>query len=103
PGPVGGAWGAGVNQREMGEILEPLYQSSGEWDKLVSVLEAELVHLAEPEARLGMYYRLAELCEERLVALDGALNFYLRAIKEYPKDDKTLEEVERLAGSTDSG
>ena len=98
-----GLFAAGINQMEIGEILEPLYQASGEWDKLVSVLEAELTHLAEPEARLAMYYRLAELCEERLLALDGALDVYLRAIKEYPKDDKTLEEVERLAGATDGG
>ncbi|APR78089.1 TPR domain protein [Minicystis rosea] len=98
-----GLFSAGINQMEIGEILEPLYQSSGEWDKLAAVLEAELGHLTEPEARLAMYYRIAELQEERLVALDGALNVYLRAIKEYPADDKTLEEVERLGGSTDGG
>lgn len=98
-----GLFSAGINQMEIGEILEPLYQASGEWDKLAAVLEAELTHLTEPEARLAMYYRIAELQEERLVALDGALNVYLRSIKEYPTDEKTLEEVERLGGSTDGG
>ena len=98
-----GLFAAGVNQMEIGEILEPLYQASGEWDKLAGVLEAELGHLTEAGARLAMYYRIGELHEERLVALDGALNAYLRALKEYPADDKTLEEVERLAGSTDGG
>ena len=98
-----GLFAAGVNQMEIGEILEPLYQASGEWDKLVAVLEAELTHIVEPEARLAMYYRIAELCEERLVALDGALDVYLRAVKEYPADEKTLEEIERLGGATDGG
>src|SRR5205807_6147589 len=42
-----GLFAAGVNQMEIGEILEPLYQASGEWDKLVGVLEAELAHLGE--------------------------------------------------------
>jgi tetratricopeptide (TPR) repeat protein len=98
-----GLFAAGINQMEIGEILEPLYQASGEWERLSGVLEAELTHLTEAEQRLGMYYRIAELCEERLVALDGALSAYLRALKEYPADEKTLEEVERLGGSTDGG
>src|SRR5262249_5515269 len=98
-----GLFAAGVNQMEIGEILVPLYEPSGEWEKLVGVLEAQLAHLTEREARLAMYYRVAELHEERLVALDGALSAYLRALKEYPTDEKTLEEVERLGGSTDGG
>jgi tetratricopeptide (TPR) repeat protein len=32
----------GVKQLEIGEILEPLYQSMGEWEKLIKVREAEL-------------------------------------------------------------
>jgi tetratricopeptide (TPR) repeat protein len=98
-----GLFAAGVNQTEIGEILEPLYQSSGEWDKLVGVLEAELTHLTDPAARIAMYYRIGELHEERLVALDGALGAYLRGLREYPTDEKILDEVERLAGSTDGG
>src|SRR5262249_20665641 len=98
-----GLFAAGIKQIEIGEILEPLYQSAGEWDKLTGVLEAELVQMSEPTDRQGMYYRLAELHEERLIALDGALTVYIRALKEYPTDEKTLEEVERLAGSVDGG
>jgi tetratricopeptide (TPR) repeat protein len=98
-----GLFAAGVNQIEIGEILQPLYEASGEWDKLAGVFEAQLAHLTEPEQRLAMYYRIAELNEERLVALDGALGAYLRALKEYPADEKTLEEVERLGGATDGG
>jgi golgin subfamily B member 1 len=98
-----GLFAAGVRQMEIGEILEPLYQASGDWEKLSGVLEAELTHLTEPEARLAMYYRLGELQEERLVSSDGALQVYVRAVKEYPADEKTLDEVERLAGVTDGG
>jgi tetratricopeptide (TPR) repeat protein len=87
----------------IGEILEPLYQASGDWEKLAGVLEALLAHLTDAASRLAMYYRLGELQEERLIALDGALDVYVRAVKEYPTDEKTLEEVERLAGSTDGG
>lgn len=94
---------AGVRQIEIGEILEPLYQASGDWEKLGGVFEAELVQMKEREQRLAMYYRLAELQEERLIALDGALAVYVRCLREYADDDKALEEIERLAGSTDGG
>ena len=98
-----GLFAAGIKQMEIGEILEPLYQASGDWEKLTRVLEAELAHLTEQADRLAMYYRLAELHEERLISLDGALGIYVRALKEYPKDEKALEDVERLAGSVDGG
>jgi golgin subfamily B member 1 len=98
-----GLFAAGINQIEIGEILEPLYQASGDWEKLAGVLEATLTHLTEASARLAMYYRMAELQEERLISADGALAVYVRAVKEYPADEKTLEEVERLGGSVDGG
>ena len=98
-----GLFGQGVHQVEIGEILEPLYQTAGEWDKLAHVLEAELGHKREREERLAMYYRIAELHEERLVAADGALAVFVRSLKEFPSDEKTLEEVERLSGLVDGG
>ncbi len=98
-----GLFAQGVHQLEIGEILEPLYQSSGEWEKLASVLEAVLAQKTEPEDRLGMFYRIAELQEEKLIALDGALGVYVRALKEYPSDEKTLEECERLGEAVDGG
>lgn len=98
-----GLFASGVHQLEIGEILEPLYQSAGEWEKLSNVYEAELGHKTEREDRLATYYRVAELREEQLIAPEAALEVYLRALKEYPDDDKALEECERLAGSVDGG
>ncbi len=63
-----GLFAAGVQQIEIGEILEPLYQSSGDWEKLAGVLEASLAHLTDAASRLAMYYRLGELQEERLIS-----------------------------------
>ncbi len=98
-----GLFARGIRQLEIGETLEPLYETSNEWEKLLGVLEAKLTHLKESEERRAMFYRMAETYEERLVALDGALGIYVRALKEYPSDEKTLEEIERLGRSTDSG
>ncbi len=65
--------------------------------------EAQLGHLKEPADRLGMYYRMAELAEEKLLDTGAALAVYIRAIKEVPLDEQASEEVERLAGSVDGG
>ncbi|MEJ7733906.1 MAG: tetratricopeptide repeat protein, partial [Polyangiaceae bacterium] len=95
----------GRKQIEIGEILEPLYQASGDWEKLGGVLEAELLQTpaTAAEQRLALFHRLAELHEERLMAMDGALTVHVRALKEYPADERTLEEIERLGGSVDGG
>jgi hypothetical protein len=34
-----------VKQLVIGQILEPLYQSAGEWEKLIQVHEAELASI----------------------------------------------------------
>ncbi len=98
-----GLFAAGVRQSEIGEIVAPLYEAAGEWEKLAGVLEAELAHLTEAGARLALYYRIAELHEERLVSLDGALGVFVRALKEFPADERGLDDVERLAGAIDGG
>src|SRR5580658_7622262 len=56
-----GLFASGVKQAEVGDILEPLYRSMGEWEKLSRVYEAQLVHTKGAEDKLAAYYRLAEL------------------------------------------
>ncbi|MES1178847.1 MAG: tetratricopeptide repeat protein [Myxococcales bacterium] len=94
---------SGTKQLEIGEILEPLYQSSSEWEKLIRVREAELAHTTEPAERIAMYHRIAEDAEERLLDPVLAFNVHVRAIKESPLDERTSEEIERLASMLDGG
>jgi tetratricopeptide (TPR) repeat protein len=98
-----GLFAQGVHQLEIGEVLEPLYQSTGDWDKLTAVFEAELGQKTGREERLATYFRIAELHEERLISLDGALAVYIRSLKEFPSDEKTLDECERLGAASDGG
>src|SRR5262249_54075750 len=65
--------------------------------------EAQLAHLESSADRLAMHYRIAELAEEKLLDVPQAMDVYTRAIKEEPLDEKTGEEVERLAGLVDGG
>ncbi len=101
-----------VKQVEIAEILEPLYRQMGEWQKLVGVHEAQLAHIpteaqegvvSGQEERLAAYYRIAELHEEKLLDLAATLGVYIRALKEYPLDEKSGEEAPRLAATVDGG
>lgn len=102
-----GLFAAGTKQAEIAEILEPLYRAAGEWEKLAGVYEAQLTHTKntddEPEARQAAYYRIAELLEEKLIDPVRTLDVYIRALKEFPLDEKSSEEAPRLGGSIDGG
>ena len=93
-----------MKQVEVGEILEPLYRSTGEWEKLAGVYEAQLAHTARStEERLATYYRIAELPKRSSSIRSTTLDVYVRALKEFPLDEKTGEEAPRLAGAVDGG
>ncbi|HEX3343171.1 MAG TPA: tetratricopeptide repeat protein, partial [Polyangiaceae bacterium] len=94
---------SGAKQAEVGEILEPLYRSMSEWEKLSTVYEAQLAHTKGQDDRLAAYYRLAELFEEKLLDPANTLAVYIRALKEFPLDEKAGEESPRLAGGVDGG
>jgi golgin subfamily B member 1 len=98
-----GLFEGGIKQLEIGEVLEPLYQSTAEWEKLIRVREAQLAHTSNLDSRIGMYHRIAEDAEERLLDPVLAFNVYVRAIKERPLDERTGDEIERLAGMIDGG
>ncbi len=93
----------GIKQAEVGEILEPLYRAAGEFEKMSLVYEAQLAQTEGQEERLAAYYRLAELWEDKLLDTVKALGVYIRALKEYPLDEKSGEEAPRLAGAVDGG
>jgi tetratricopeptide (TPR) repeat protein len=98
-----GLFHEGVEQGRIAEIIEPLYESQSSFEKLAGVYEAILRHLTEPSERLAQYYRLAELHEDRLIAADGALGVFIRALLEVPTDERTLEAVDRLGEVVDGG
>ena len=98
-----GLFESGTKQLEIAETLEPLYQQAAEWEKLIRVREAELAHTRDAEQRMAMFHRIAEDAEERLMDPVRAFEVYVRAIKEHPLDERTNEEIERLAGMIDGG
>jgi tetratricopeptide (TPR) repeat protein len=98
-----GLFAQGTEQLRVAEILEPHYESLSQFAELAAVYEAVLAHRTERADRLAQYYRLAELHEERILAADAALAVFIRALQECPDDERTLEDVERLAALVEDG
>ncbi|HEV7558226.1 MAG TPA: tetratricopeptide repeat protein, partial [Kofleriaceae bacterium] len=90
---------AGHLQLEIAQVIEPLYEAAGQFDKLHAIYEVELGKLAGPD-RQAMYQRLAELAETKLFDQQRAFHWWSEALVEDPRWDHALEESERLAGET---
>ncbi len=91
---------AGTMQREIAEILEPLYRVAEEWEKLVTVYQVELACEADSEERQRILRRLADITENRLFDQVSALDWWARAVVEAPASEQALEEALRLARLT---
>jgi len=87
----------GAEALQVAEILEPLYRSSGSWDRLISVLEVRVANEAEPFERIERMHQLAETAEEQAGDHQRAFEWVQRALFENPAGERTLDEVERLA------
>ena len=81
------------------EILEPLYRDSGEVRKLIGIHEIQVKHSSEPDQKVDLLGRMAELYEVQLEDLNNAFHCYARALAEDPGNHNTQEQLERIAGS----
>jgi tetratricopeptide (TPR) repeat protein len=81
-------------------VLEPIYEASGEYEKLVDVLEVMVAHSEDPDQRVEFLHRIAGLLEYQLVEIQGAFDAYCRALREDSGNETTLENLPRLAAAT---
>ncbi len=93
----------GQHQPQIADLLKPLYEAGGEWEKLSEVRKAQLEHTEDPEQRLQLFYKLAQDHEENLVDVEGAFEIYGAALTEFPLDERVGDDLERLAGAVDDG
>ena len=91
-----------TKQVEIAEILEPLYRAAGEWEKLAGVYEAQLTHTVNTEARRraprARTTASPSSTKRSSSTRSQTLDVYIRALKEFPLDEKSSEEAPRLAG-----
>ncbi len=79
------------------EILEPLYQQLGEYEKLVRVYEVQARRAEDPSRRVELLHRIASLHEDVAGNLELAFSTYARALEADPYDEITVEGLDRLA------
>lgn len=78
-------------------VLEPIYETTGEFPKLVDVLEVMVAHNDDPLARVELLHRIARLHEQMIGNTGAAFDAYARALRDDSGNLQTLGHIERLA------
>ncbi|MCC7540253.1 MAG: tetratricopeptide repeat protein, partial [Deltaproteobacteria bacterium] len=78
-------------------VLEPVYQSGGEWARLIAVHEVQLKHEQDPLRQVDLLHQIADLYEFQLDQPRQGFETFARALPLDNANDKTLGSLERLA------
>ncbi|MDJ0762320.1 MAG: tetratricopeptide repeat protein [Myxococcota bacterium] len=84
---------------DVADILEPIYQNAGSWEKLINVYEIMLEEEAETTRKVELLHRIANLYEASGDVPQKSFETLGRALKVDPADETTQEELQRLAGA----
>ncbi|HVZ30776.1 MAG TPA: hypothetical protein VG963_00035, partial [Polyangiaceae bacterium] len=84
-------------------LLEQIYLSSGNFDRVMATLATRLESSQDPEERRQLLTRLAKLHEEQKEDYAAALATVAKLLDEDVTDQETVRELERLARVADSG
>ncbi len=82
------------------QVLEPIYESAGEWDRVVAVYEVMATHVEDPVRQVDLLTRIAEIEERRLSHQSAAFEAYGRALHVDAGSQDVLAHLERLAAET---
>ena len=83
-------------------VLEPIYDSTGDYAKLVDVLEVMVAHNDDALARVDPLHRIAKLHEQMIGNAHSAFDAYSRALRDDSGNQLTLGHIERLAEITNT-
>jgi golgin subfamily B member 1 len=78
-------------------VLEPIYETTGEYPKLVDVLEVMVAHNDDPLSRVELLHRAAQLHEQMMASSEAAFDAHARALRDDPGNLVTLGHLERLS------
>ena len=82
------------------QVLEPIYESAGEWDRVIAVYEVMQAQAEEPPRKVELLGRMAEIEERRLSHQNAAFDIYGRALRVDPTNQDVLVQLDRLAAET---
>ncbi len=81
-------------------VLEPIYESASDWDKVVRVYEVMVAHTTDPQSKLELLWQIASIQERRLGNFDEAFDAYARALAVDPTNVDSIAHLDRLAQIT---
>jgi golgin subfamily B member 1 len=81
-------------------VLEPIYETAGEWDRVIAVYEVMQAHSEDPVRTVELLCHIAEIEERRLSHQNAAFDVYGRALRVDPNNQDVLAHLERLAAET---
>jgi len=87
----------GEAEVEAAEVLSPIYEEAGEWERLVRIQELLIEGSHDPEEKLELYRQVGDIYEEQLGDPAAAFENYLEALEVAPSRGELLDTVERLA------
>lgn len=79
--------------------IEELRRQSGNHEGLVELLLEKVGKAEAGRDRAAILHEIAQTYEEHLSQLDNAFVAWVQALSENPHDERTIREIERLAGS----
>ena len=85
------------------QVLEPIYESAFEWERLIDLLEVMIKHSDDPYRTVELLHRIAGLNEQQLDNDPAAFSAFSRALQTDSNDDDALNNLERLAERVEGG
>jgi tetratricopeptide (TPR) repeat protein len=81
-------------------VLEPIYESAGEWDRVIAVYEVMQANTEDAARKVDLLIRIAEIEERRLSHQNAAFDAFGRALHFDPSNPDVLAHLGRLAAET---
>lgn len=79
------------------QVLEPVYEAMGDYQRLIGALGVQVAHSADVFAKVELLHRISTLYEESLGSYPAAFDTLAQAMALNPRNEQTLSELERLA------
>lgn len=82
------------------QVLAPLYEQLAEWELLVDIYNVMVTHTEDPLSKIERLHQVAAIYERQLGEFEKAFDAYARALDTDPQSEETVEELHRLAETT---
>jgi tetratricopeptide (TPR) repeat protein len=79
------------------EILQPIYESAGEWDRVAVTYEVMIANTQDIVRRVDLLGVVAGIYERRLANFDASFDAYCRAMRVDPANADVIAHLDRMA------